>query len=55
MSILKQLQDAYLDFTNNYLTISKYAEHNGLTNKQAKTIIDIGKELFETGGYVGDR
>lgn len=55
MSILKSLQDAYLDYKNNYLTIPKYAEHNGLTIKQTIDILTIGQELHETGGYLGDR
>lgn len=53
--ILKQLQAAYLDYINNYLTIEVYAEHNGLSVEEAKQIIAIGKGLHETGGYLQDK
>lgn len=39
---------AYLDFRNNYLTVEKYAEHNGLTEEQAYKLIDLAKQVFES-------
>lgn len=42
------LINAYLEYVNNYLTVAKFAEHNGLTEAQAVTIIAIGKELHST-------
>lgn len=30
-----------LDFTNNYLTIGKYAEHNGLTEYEADQLLRL--------------
>ncbi len=55
VGILRQLQAAYLDYINDYLTIEVYAEHNGLAVDEAKQIIAIGKGLHETGGYLADR
>lgn len=49
------LTNAYLDYTNNYLTIEKYAEHNGLSILQAETILSVGHDLFENGDFLNDR
>jgi hypothetical protein len=38
-----KLREQYLDFVNNYLTIEKFAEHNGLELDEATSIIMIGK------------
>jgi hypothetical protein len=40
------LINVYLDWRNNYLTIDKYAEHNGLTVNEAQTLIDLSREVF---------
>lgn len=37
---------AYLEYRNDYLTVAKYAEHNGLTYEQGSKLIDLGRELF---------
>lgn len=42
------LINAYLDILNNYLTIEKYAEHNGLTIEQAITLKALAKSVFES-------
>lgn len=34
----------YLDYVNNYLTVEKFAEDNGISITDAKTIIRIGKK-----------
>jgi hypothetical protein len=39
---------AYLDYRNDYLTVEKYAEHNGLTVEQADVIMTLGKGIFES-------
>lgn len=36
---------AYLDYVNNYLTVATYAEHNGLTEAQAQTLIDLARTV----------
>ena len=40
------LINAYLDFRNNYLTIEKYAEHNGLTKTDAERLIILGQDIL---------
>jgi hypothetical protein len=42
------LINAYLDYVDNYLTIEKYAEHNGLTVEQAKRLIGLGRDIHIT-------
>jgi len=42
-----KLRESYLDYVNNYLTVGVYAEHNGLTVKQAETLIQLGRECHE--------
>lgn len=39
------LIECYLDFFNDYLTVEKYAEHNGLTPEQAKTFLELAKQV----------
>lgn len=43
----KQLIEFYLDWVNNYVTLSKMAEAYGLTNPQAQKLIELGRELNE--------
>ena len=38
----------YLDFRNNYLTVEKYAEHNGLREEQAYKLIDLARDVFNS-------
>lgn len=35
------LIEIYLDYVNNYLTIERYAEHNGLTFCEAEKLIEL--------------
>ena len=42
------LANLYLDYFNNYLTVSTFAEHHGLTEIQARTLLDIGRDVHET-------
>ena len=41
------LQNEYLDFVNNYLTVAVFAEHRGLTEKEAQMLIELGKSCHE--------
>ena len=43
----KVLQEIFLDWYNNYLTIELFAEHNGLTTKEATTLVDLGRSVHE--------
>lgn len=36
----------YLEYFNNYLTVSKFAEHYGLTEYMASDILKQGKEIL---------
>lgn len=42
------LINAYLDYWNNYITVEKYAEHNGLTVEQGKKLIDLAREVYNS-------
>jgi len=46
------LRNLYLDYVNNYLTVDRFSEHNGLDIDQADVLLDIGKALHED--YVSD-
>jgi len=48
MNTRQFLIDEYLDFKNNYLTPAIFAEHRGIDEEQAKALIDIGRDLFNT-------
>lgn len=49
---MKQARDylieLYLDYRNNYLTIAKFAEHNGLTDSQAQALLETAQDVFES-------
>ena len=42
----EQLIDDYLDFVNNYISVSLFAEHRGLTEHQARLLLDVAKLVF---------
>ena len=44
----EQLIDDYLDFVNNYLSVSPFAEHRGLTEGQARLLLDLAKMVFNS-------
>lgn len=44
----EQLIDDYLDFVNNYLTVSLFAEHRRLTEGQARLLLDLAKMVFNS-------
>lgn len=44
----KALNNLYLEFVNNYVTIEKFAEHNGLTTDQGQRLIDLAREIHNT-------
>tara|TARA_R110000803_G_scaffold146599_1_gene212343 strand:- start:216 stop:428 length:213 start_codon:yes stop_codon:yes gene_type:complete len=49
---MRELRDVMIDYTldyiNNYLTVGKFAEHNGLTEEQATNLLIIGKVLLNS-------
>ena len=46
--VRKQLIDDYLDFVNNYLSVALFAEHRGLTEDQARLLLDVAKMVFNS-------
>lgn len=43
----QKLIDFYLDFFNNYLTIAKFSESNGLGEGMTLDLLEIGRKLHE--------
>lgn len=41
------IQEAYLEYVNDYLTITTFAEHKGLTYDEAEALIRLGRNLHE--------
>ena len=42
------LVDIYLDWWNNYLSLEKFAEHNGLRDTEASQLLQLAKIVFES-------
>jgi len=42
-----KLNDIYLDWVNNYISVTKFAYDNNLTLVQAKTLIELSREVYE--------
>lgn len=40
--------DIWLDYWNNYLTVGRYAECNGLTDSQASDLIGIARAVYNS-------
>ena len=47
MTANKYFRTAFLDFFNNYMTIEKFSEHNGISAADAKELIDAGRKYQE--------
>ena len=47
MTANKYFRTAFLDYFNNYLTIEKYAENNGISTADAHKLIDAGRKYHE--------
>ena len=42
-----EFREMYLDFVNNFLTVSRFAEYYGVKNSEARQILKTGKILHE--------
>lgn len=42
------LNALYLEYVNNYLTVEKFAEHQGLTTDQGQRLIDLAREIHNS-------
>lgn len=43
----ESLSKLYLSWVNDYLTVSKFAEHHGLTENEALLLISVAQSCFE--------
>jgi len=43
----EQLAAIYLDWRNNFLTITGFAEHYGLHDTEAESLINLARQCFE--------
>lgn len=46
-TLKETIQDSYLEYLNDYLTITTFAEHKGLTYDEAEALIRLGRQLHE--------
>jgi len=46
-TMAKQLQEFYLDWVNNYLSVDKIAEHHEITVEDAELFINLGRSYHE--------
>ena len=46
---LEQLELLYLDYFNNFITVKKFAEFYGMSEKKAISLIAIGKHINHEG------
>lgn len=44
----KALNALYLEYVNNYLTVEKFAEHQGLTTDQGQRLIELAREIHNS-------
>ena len=42
---LYKLELFYLDYVNNFITVKRFAEFYGISEKKALSLIDIGNEI----------
>jgi hypothetical protein len=47
LTLKETIQESYLDYVNDYLTITTFAEHKGLTYDEAEALIRLGRQLHE--------
>lgn len=45
MNIKNILQTLYLDYLNNFISVSGFAEHYGLTTEQAEQVLGLGRAI----------
>jgi len=42
------LQAVWLDWRNHYITVEKFAEHNGLLPVQARVLLEVAATVFHS-------
>jgi len=48
MNMRVKLNEAYLDYFNSSITVARWSEHNGLTEKQGLALIELGKDVHNS-------
>jgi hypothetical protein len=48
MNMRETLKGLYVEWRNNYLTVAKFAEHNGLTTEQGEKLIDLARDVYNS-------
>ena len=48
---MQLLEEIYLDWFNNYLTVEKFAEHNNLTIRQVNTLLSLARDVYYTNHF----
>jgi hypothetical protein len=43
----EQLVDWFLDYMNNFCTVAGFADHYGISEKQAIKLLELGRELHK--------
>ncbi len=44
-----KLKEMYLDWFNNFMTLTAFADYYGLTYEEARRVIGIGRKLHNKG------
>lgn len=47
MTLKNELIEIYLDWVNNFLSPEGFADYYGLTEEQARTLIDLSRSIYE--------
>lgn len=48
MSAREQLKAIYLQWVNEFLSVSAFAEYHGITDAQAAALITLARDIFNT-------
>lgn len=54
MNTAEKLQELYLDYLNNYLSIAVFSEHNRLTEQEGATLVALGRIIHNRLATTGD-
>lgn len=46
MTNRQKIEDLYIDWVNNFLTVPRFAEYYGLTEEQAHRVISTGRLIY---------
>lgn len=48
MSARQSLNDIYLSWLNDFLSVERFAEYHGITDAQAADLITLARDIFNT-------